>query len=330
MALFTSIEEVKRYVAVNASLRLEDILPFIQRAENLHIRPTLTKPLYNELHQAVTDGAELTPEQKQLLELCRDCLANFAFLLFIPHGLTQVNAAGIHQQQNNTKKPATPEQIQKLEASYATTAYKALDELLEFLEENAPAFAAYDLSASRQYLLHSTRQFARFVNIGGSRRTYIALQPIMGRVEQNLIRKILGPDLYRTLKNYAGGDYEPTAEGLSTEALENLLEEVKPLVAYKTIEKGITELALTITETGLHIYSSSSSLALTLKLPADAQRIENLRLEYKAEAEQAEKSLMDYLYKLADTYTQFKESGAYLEPATAQDLNADTHNFYIA
>ncbi|RNI27668.1 hypothetical protein EFA69_16245 [Rufibacter immobilis] len=328
MPLFKKLEEVKKYVAVNASIYLEDIMPFIRRAENLQIRPALGRELYNELHTAYEADADLSEPMKALLEVCQDCLANFAYLLYIPHGATQISASGIQQVQNATNKPATPEQIQRLESSYATTAYRALDDLLEYLEENAKDYPQYDQLESRRYFLHSTRQFAQYVNIGGSRRTYIALQPVMARIEQGLLLEHLGPKLFQELKNW----HQATTQETTTEApdLALLLEKVKPVVAFHTIAKGIVELSLAITETGLHIYSSSSTFALTLTLPADEKRINRLLLQYQGEAEKAEKELTNFLYARIDKYPLFKESGAFVEPQAQQDPNAAGEKFFMA
>ena len=72
--LITDIEEVREYVSVNKSFDLENIAPYLDRAESKYIIPVLGDELYDYLNRLV--NAEQSPDltetqEKQIKKILR-------------------------------------------------------------------------------------------------------------------------------------------------------------------------------------------------------------------------------------------------------------------
>ncbi|MGV3588603.1 MAG: DUF6712 family protein [Adhaeribacter sp.] len=322
MALFKSIEEIRKYVAVNASMEFAHILPFINRAELLQIKPILGAALYAELSvKYEATPQDLSAKEVALLHLCQDCIANFSFLLYIPFALVQINGGGVHQTQNSTKKPASPEQIKKLETAHSQAGYQAIEAVLEYLDQQAEAFPSYDRSETSQILLNRTRLFNNFVNIGNSRRTFLALQPLILRVELGTIRKAIGPELFTELK---------AQHKTNTLTPENklLLEYIYPATAYLAIASGITELSLAITDNGLNVFSSSTTFAQEMYTPAADGRLQKMLSDFEILGNAALQDLIKFLNKRLATYPLFETAETYQAPTVPIQINTPNASFY--
>lgn len=246
--LLKTIEEFKKYVAVNFGLEIESLEGYIQEAERQHLVPVLGQVEYDALVAAyVADPQTLTPAQEALLPHVQRMLAGFAYLAYLPIGNVQVSDAGIHRTENDHQKSAWQWQVRELRTSIGESAFRALEALLGFLWAHPADYPDWNGSAEKahylRHFLNTSREFSRHFDLQDSARLYFRLRPTLQTVEEFRIRPILGKTLYNTLKA------EIAALNLSPES-EALLEQIRPALAHLTVHQALSRRAISLTDFG--------------------------------------------------------------------------------
>lgn len=206
--LIRDIETFKRHLGgIDRDLSWQTVYSYLEEAELLHLIPAIGQELYDELDTAfdLTKPAPfgLTENQVKLMMLLQKALAPYGLLQAIPFLNLRMGDGGIQQSSGNGQAPASQWAVNKADMKLAETADLMLERALQFLEANADEFdtwkgsAAYTVDYS--HLVPSATVFSKFVNIGQSRRTYKSLQSAIAKVEDTMVRKALGGELYSLL-----------------------------------------------------------------------------------------------------------------------------------
>lgn len=249
MALIKTTAELKKYVAVQQNTEIRSILPDLDRVEDEFIVRHLGQTQYAELLTGYGSTTLLTPALGFLLEKVQAALANLALAEYADVGQVVISDAGFQINVQDTVKTAFAWQIEGVKGYFLRNGYNALEKLLRFLEENRAAYPLWVNSEAytifKSHLVNSATEFSAWCDISESRRTFLALRPIMRTVEQLTIAPQITPGLHQQLL----GEIR-TGAALSEPAA-TLLELLRPAVAHLTIADAIPVLPLVITAAGV-------------------------------------------------------------------------------
>jgi hypothetical protein len=303
--LFTEISELKAHVRITESFNMDDIRHHIRTVEEDYLIPAISQNQYDDLLAAYEASIAETPtplsaDNKKLLEKCRDVIAPIAMYYFTPDAPFISGQTGMMVPEQDDKRTAEKWMIDRAMFASYKRGLKAIDRLLEYLEKNIDTFILWAESDSytiyKQGFINSVKQFEKFVRIGNSRRTFLALQPIMDRIEENRIQSAISPDLYDAIKEQILDD-DLTPEN------KKLLYKIQSAVANLTIAEGIMQLPLIVDEEGIILSEDPRAMTPEQKLMLTKNR------QQLGENDMAD--LQDFLYKNADNYPLFKESTSY-------------------
>jgi hypothetical protein len=299
MALFKTTDEIKSFLPVSTTFKYNDILPFIKQVERDYIIPVIGKEQYDDINDDYNASATptLSDEQTALLAKLRVPIANFAFMLWIPFGQVQMDSSGIRIVTTDNLKTAFQWQIDELKASSNRSGYSGLEDLLEFMETNKADYSLWTGSTAytefKKHFIKSAKEFQLHFNISSSRMTYLAMLPIMNRIEESVIKNTLGATKYAEIKA------ELLAGTVSTEN-QDLLDIIIPAVANLAMARAINELALKIDEFGISIITSSQEVKAYKNAPNPL---------------------------MSDLKTQTKEDGEYFLKKLEEKFNEDDEDF---
>lgn len=293
MALIKEADKsiLKDHVPIDLDNDYKTILPDLVFAEENYIKKILGSVQYEAL-LANYEADSLGPEEAILLDKCQVALVNLAYGIYSVIGQVSITDSGIRIQTNDNYKTAFQWQIDDIQNNYF---FKKgdyyLDKVLEYLEQEKAVFIAWAASEAytitRQFFVNSTEEFENYYGINGSRRTFMALQSIMRKVEAFRILPVLGKDLYATLKA------EILADSVSADNQE-LMEIIKPAFVHFTVAKACRELSVEILPNGIIInesYSAGNTAKGKIKAP------DNL---IESKIQEAEKDGGTYLDQLRD------------------------------
>jgi len=298
--IIKDISEVREKLPIEATTRIDNLLPYFTRAEKKYLIPILGKTLYDKLADKVYKGQANSGDWKDLLNLCVEPLCNFGVFLAIPMLQLRVSDGGIQVAMDESFKPASERKILKLEKSLLESAFEQCEELLEFLEEKKLVFTDWASSPSytinKKYFINTSTQFQQFYHINSSKLTYLAMVPAMAKVEEFLIRSNLGNELFEELKTAIAAN-NPTADHI---ALINL---IRPAVALHTISRACRELPAQVTENGIIIN------VYTTKNDGDREELAAGAGELLSKSEAAYRDAEVYIRRLRD-YLNENASGS--------------------
>lgn len=304
MALLKTKDDIKKYISVNATIDYDNVKPYIERAESTYIKPTISVAQYNAL-----DSSNLNSNEQTALDIIKAATAYLAYYFYLPELQVQISDQGIHIITGEHKKTAFPWQIQQLSDHWLNTGLNALEDALQFMEDNQSDFSDFVNSNAftvyRDLFVHTADIFDSIYGIGGSRRIFQKLKPIMAQVEQKAIKHILCQDLFDDIKNDLMND---TLGG----ANEDLLPIIRKAVVYKTVEQAVGELAVDITSSGLTLTNMLAEGDSTKeRKQADASSLMAFKENARLKGDDYLEDLRKYLNDNIDSYPLFKNSDCY-------------------
>lgn len=236
---FKTFSEFKNQVggAVNQSLQLDSIGPYIDVAEQKHLRVWLGDEFWEEL---LTEYAKASPssEMTKLFPLLQKPLAYLGVYEHSFIGGVQISDMGLIRMENDNSKTAYKYQINDLRSSMINNGFEAIEVLLKFLYANKGDYPTWrDSSAfarSRSLFLNYASEFRASYAKYVSRYTYESLRSLIEDIEEFALRPLLGDELYDGMKERILEDSLATEE-------KKLLPLLHKAIAHFAIEEGIKQ-----------------------------------------------------------------------------------------
>lgn len=315
------IDTLIQYGGTGYALSYETVKPYLLAVEYDHLAPLISHDLYTALDAYDPENPAPGSKLGELLPLAKAVICKLALAEGIDFLQVQITDNGVMRTEKTDSKSAYHYQKTEAKDAFNRGGFKAEDTLLAYLEANADHAEftgwkeAEGYTIAREYMLSSAVEFHQYYSIDKSRRTFLALAGIMGRVEEITIQEAIGEGLFTEIKE------EITAGSISAENQSILKRFLKPALAYLTIAAAAEELSLEVTHKGVILSQTlAANMNVGEKKAPPSNRIEVL-------SSKAQTTGLLYLSKLrtflireasATKYAPFYTSELYPKPITEQ------------
>ena len=323
MSLITTIDEFRVGVPMNVTATIDALKPTLAATERRHLVPLLGRPQYDELRTAYAGGT-LTERQAELVAVLQTAEANLAYASYLPLAQLQIDDAGIRIASDENNKTAFQWQIDDLKELLLETGFSAIEDALGLLDEYKSDFPLWASSAAYTYnkelLLNSAADFDRYYSIAGSRRTFLALVPIIRREEHFSLEPVLSADFCTALRT------EIQSGSISAET-QLVLKLLHPALANLTAAEAVGELGVDLAAGGLVVKELDKTTTNNRVRKQASDTILALKRDQALETGRAYlRDLVAFLQKTASAtvYPAFFNSDRYVAPVPAPDPNAAT------
>jgi hypothetical protein len=249
---------LSHYTGANRSMAWAELLPGIRQATEKFVLPYIGTELYDDLAAMYQADDTLTDKQAKLLELLQDCIAYYTAYHVLPERNAFLSSMGVTQN-TPTEGSAAPVNQWGWKAKRWNALENGdtfLDKALAYLEKQVKAEVAYfDLwKASAAYNVKSssffrtTEKLDEYLNIQGSRRSFISLVKYLKEVEEDIIRPLLCDEQFAALKAL---DVETDEDAYA------LLHRVRRAVAFLGLHAGIPHHRIAIDGDGFRVVSQT-------------------------------------------------------------------------
>lgn len=269
--LFKDTIKLKEYAEFTGDINFASVKKTVRIVEETHLIPILGYELYNTINNTYTvaaSEADLSYAQRLLLDKCRMIIGPYVLYNYTPKAELRVNDAGARRAETQTEKTAYKYQVDNFREQALQDAEAAIESLLQFLEIYKDDFSQWATSTAftdyRGLFIRTGSEFANLVKTHSPFRNYWAMRSKMVDVEENNIRKALGNDLYKTLK-----DKSKSPEGTFTEKENDLLFKIKKATAYFTVAFSIPHLNVRIDANGISVVATSFSTDVEARAAAN-------------------------------------------------------------
>lgn len=261
MILFTTIEEFKNYVAIDAQTDIDTLKPYIEEAQIEFMEDLLGETFLSSLltdYNSVPAG-EVTGDNLALLPYVQRPLAYYTMFLAIDILSVNVGDAGITETRGQNTDPAPKWKVDSLKLRSIGQGDKHAEKLLQFLERQASPSkynAWYSSSANTTaggLIVRTAAVATEHIDIDNSRRIFRRLKKRVREIESGLVKRLIGAAQYDEIVSQVKSDS-------LTPGNETLVGYLKPIIAKKALYETMPSLRLTITENGLTIFSSNDTL----------------------------------------------------------------------
>ncbi|MFY0628688.1 MAG: hypothetical protein JXR07_20515 [Reichenbachiella sp.] len=301
--------DLKAVLPVAGSFSHSQLLPDIRTVENREIKKLLGVTLYTSLDTAY-ESDSTTAVQKELLTYVQPIIANLSFWMFLDKGNVSIDDTGIYAVHTETKKPAFEWQVKAVRRTFKRTGFNAIDNLIEFLEDNSADYPDWTSSSAdeeaRKFFLNTAIQYHEYVSIKESRYMFMALLPIMKRVELQEVSATISKELFEEIKDQLSS---------LTISLTNadLLYNLKGSIAHLSWSFALLELPVIIDSDGIQLLDSSYSGSDIKLSESDAKRINAISIRHEKIGMSYLEKVKDYLQENADDYPLYKASDCYID-----------------
>lgn len=258
MPLKITKEEFQRHVPVTAAFNVAAMGADMLQVEDEYLHTAFGEDFYTDLISKYEAG-EATALQLKLMDAIIGAVSNLAQASFLPVQPLQFSDRGVHIVSSTDEKTPFEHQIKSAQHSFLHKGFLAIERALRLLEKHIDAedFVLWATSEActiyRQYLLGSAEEFSEHYSIGNSRRTYLALLPIIKKTEPFYLASVIGDDLLYELKE------QLRDRDLSVENRKLLDLYLRPALAH--------QVALAALDEGLFVFKDN---VLASMLPGDA------------------------------------------------------------
>ena len=196
--------EIKQYIKVSAGLEFRTMEAPLSSAYNQFLLPLIGDSMGERLLQIYNANQdESDSNDLKLLQLCQRAVANLAFWYDFTEINTKISDSGFQRMESDSMKGVYKYQENTLRDSFRNKGFNALDQILEFIEENIERYN--DFKESRTYketqgsIVKNTAEVDQTYYIGNSRIVFLRLQPHFRMVSASDLRIGIGEKAYEHL-----------------------------------------------------------------------------------------------------------------------------------
>jgi len=224
-------QAVKDIVSVNASFDIADLKPYMKRVVRSKIYPTMSQEMYAELMSEFNNPENAQKAHfSELIELTQEVIIFFAILEALPWMEVSIGAQGVTRNESDNEKSAYKQQVTRLENSCKKLGFDALEQTFELLEKHKEtSFVTWTKSevydSYNQNFIRSAKELSQYVPINSNQFIFNKLKPEISKVQENVIKGLLGEKLYnKVLAKHQGGKMETFYK--------DLIALIKPCIAH--------------------------------------------------------------------------------------------------
>lgn len=218
--ILDSIEEIQKYVSINASGSIEKLFtPYINKAIRDYV-----EPVAGDITALLEDTSTFnnSPELAKARTLLQDALANLGVYRSLSIISVQITDYGISVQEGTQDKPAEAWRMKDLKRQLLNDGFSALDNLLKYLSENPTVFTDYTTNfaaANDKYIITTAADFQQYQNINHSTITYNTLKPVIAESIDRYITSLFCAEYLETLKSKDLTTFQATAQDYIKKAI---------------------------------------------------------------------------------------------------------------
>lgn len=303
----------EHYPEVNRNMSWSELTPYIRQATRRFILPFIGNDLYEDLADLVIAGTPLDAKQAECLERLRDAVAYYTIMVALPKKKAVITSMGAVE--NVATDGTTGTSLWGFKTtlwSVAQDADRCMDEVLDYLEAQVIAGNVYfdlwkdsdEYSAGKADLFRTTAEFQGFQNINKSRRTFVAMLPIIKQAAKRHIIPAVSKEQYDSLVT------KLKANTLSADE-KTLLEHVRSALAAWAVYYAADKLPILPDHDGFRIISNAEAVdqrAYSSEVTQAA--ISAIKYAAEADARQNTADLVVFLHDNSDSYPLWNDSAS--------------------
>lgn len=286
---WNNASEITDYISVSSAMTYDRVSGPLLNAFEMFIRPLIGDALTDFL---ITQYNNETPSDLDLkfIRLAQRANALLAFWYNFNELQYFIGSTGAKQQESDDTKGLYKYQEQDLKEGWKTKGFKALDDLLAFLEENIVTYPDYknspNYTESLASIIRNTSEVSQYYEINNSRLIFLRLRSHFRIVEDTILAPRLGTDLYSVFK-------EEIKKDNPDKKYTDLRIKLIPVLVFYSVCRLIRETG-SLTDRGLFFSSLKADDSVSTQSPVTDERL-------TMQANQAESDGISY-WKLTEKY----------------------------
>jgi hypothetical protein len=320
MSFFNDIDQLKEFVPVSREVDSDftKLPPQIAIAEKQYISGEIGKEFLEELRLAFTDETE-TEFQTSARKILQRSLANFTVALFVPKHKVQIDSQGVRVTDDNDRKDAKPYDTNEAIKAFERDGWLALEELLEYLEDNDSEFPTWSSSVEStvfsKSFIRTCRELESVTGLRVTRRLFKKIKPHISRHERSTITSITGSEQFDLfLSQYADGSYEYGTR--------EVLPEIQSIIGHGALRDALALLPVEISEEGITVSGNTSNTNMVRsKTAANDTQLNAMKRQMDLIFEESKGSLSRFLHANPDSFPAFASSSAYTQGRTGNGFD---------
>lgn len=195
--IITQVSQLKEIIPTIAVADDNDITRYkgyLTNAEKWLKRELIGQELY-----ALVSAGNVSEDDVELQSLCAAVVAYKGYLDAIPFLDLVETETGFAVHNDSTLAPASPVRVEALKKAVAVNLDEAVEDLIEYLEENTDYHEPWKGSATYSLVndnyIKSLREFRKYAKFEGNRLDFIKARPMLTRARRQFIEVVISQEL---------------------------------------------------------------------------------------------------------------------------------------
>lgn len=301
--------EIREFLPASVSISYERIAPFIEVAENKYLKEVLGFEFLEELNNYYEGSAQETTEMNKVLKYAQRAVTYLAFFEGFDVLNVSIKDTGFFRVENQENKSLFNYQERNLRDYFSKTGYNALEDILEYMENNLTKFDTWANSDAyqkqREHLINTAKDFTKIYRpLKNSRLVFLNMLSDLTAAEDFDIKEILGTDLFEKLKDLV---LDKDIEEAPFVEYKKLLPYVQKPLAYFTVARTVNNLGANFTDKGL-LFAQYAVSSPNHKIETqDSEKILAVIESAESNAKQYVDQLEDYLVDNKSSLPEYAE-----------------------
>ena len=147
-ALFITRHDISVFTAANGNIDNDKLLPFIKKAQDIHIQNYLGTDLYNKIQADIVAGT-LTGNYLNLVnDYIKDMLLDWSMVEYLPYAGVNIANGGIYTKIPENSTALTKEHVDSLIEKSRTTAQFYTNRFIDYMSFNNELFPEYNSNSN--------------------------------------------------------------------------------------------------------------------------------------------------------------------------------------
>jgi len=319
---FAQLQSVIPTIIGNGDIEL--YTTYLNDAEDYLANEIVGADLFTDLQETHSGSDNTESKWDKALDLCRNIVALKAYHIAIPFLDLIQTQNGFAVASNSNQAPASKERVKALREGVQNRLNDAIEGLLKFMDDNLDLFTVWSEAPSftQRYdlLIHSARDFQKYININSSHRFYLAVIPLIDYVEDLHIIPSFSADLIDQIK-------DEIIEDALTDANEIILKDIKNAVVNLTMAEAIGRLAAQVDPDGVKLNYSMGETSIS-----DVNRNKALSDRYEQQGFFYLRKAIQYMLGHLTDFSAYTSSDVYVDQTAgyAGYTNSESGQTFVA
>ena len=158
-ALFVTLNDVKKFTALNGSIDSDRLIQFIKVAQDVHIQNYLGHDLFEKINDDIVASTLISPYTTLLSDYIKPMLIWYAFSEYLAFAPYHIANKGVYKATNEAGETIESNEVDKIVAKANNNAEHYTERFIKYICNNSATYPEYNTNSNGEMTPDKSQNF---------------------------------------------------------------------------------------------------------------------------------------------------------------------------